>query len=372
MASREENENSYRDHLRRLMKAGPLSEDDRVALDNDRMALRISYVRAKELEEEIAAEIPREGGEQKSTSNPDALVSGGGEENRDVTDQISTTIIPPPDAAKYLEHLKEYEQAFLEALRTENFYPSEETRERLQKLAKQFELSATDVRNIEKKILADLYLTGPLPSPPLASPPPPPVVTKIDPQLELQLEEIAGSLKLGKFKEADLQTFQLLLKMIHSAHLNQPEQRWLDDQALRKFIPKDSQKEVIQRVDQHWQDASGGKFGFSPQLQIYGDNVITQEADLDREQRSNRAYALAFSKQVAWWIKGLEFLKYYNQLTFSTDAPSGHLPARWFWGIPHQENLIRGGLRLVPERGGCGMDAFAIPAFMYMLRKSGF
>jgi GUN4-like len=396
MASREENENSYRNHLQRLMKAGPLSDDDRVALENDRMYLRLSPARAEEIKAEVAKELgqitkdietPTENREEEADRKPAPAVLpvkvGHDSEETDSAHAV-TTLIPPPDAAKYLEHLEKYGQAFLEAQRTENFYLSEETRERLQKLAKQFELPAADVRNTEQRILAELYLHNGPPQPrksPVDPPDPPIVVTKLDPQLEHELEEIAGLLKLKNWEKADRQTFELLLKVIKPT---QSTQLSLDDEALReairKFgaerIPKDMirAKEVIRNIDQLWQEASESKFGFTPQLQIYGNNVITQEADLDRKRPFNRAQALAFSKQVGWWIRGLEFLKYYNQLDFSPDAPSaapvGHLPARWFWGIPRQENFLHGGLRLVRERGGCGMDAFAIPAFMSILSKT--
>jgi hypothetical protein len=284
----------------------------------------------------------------------------------------ATTVMPPQKSEDYFAHLEQYGQEFLQALQMEGFDPSEETRERLHKLAKQYELVGADVADIERKKLVGLYLTSKPPAPPSVPVPPtvPPRVEEstYDAQLTPAFEELEGSLKAGDFKAADFATFEILLQLINPP----PAQFWLDEDSLRKFSPNSQHKKAIQEIDRFWRKYSNERLGFSQQLEFYGfDNIPMQAKALDKQRSENKRQTIAFSKNVGWWINVLEFYKFYDQLNFTAEAPTGHLPALWFWKIPRQQVFQYGGLGILEERGGCRVDAFTLPAFMYMLKICG-
>ncbi|MCU0523671.1 MAG: GUN4 domain-containing protein [Elainella sp. Prado103] len=282
-----------------------------------------------------------------------------------------TTILLPQSMEEYFQHLQEYQEAFRQALQTEGFTLSEETTEMLRKLAKKHDLVGTDVAAIEREMLVKMYL---ITAPPAEAKPDeepivevePPVVVPMtyDSQLNPNFKRLRDSLDSNDLKLADAVTFEILKQVIN------PVQDELDEESLKRWRPNVPEQLAIQEIDQLWRQKSP-KFGFNQQLLLYGPaHIVPQEADLDRLQRENRSYALAFSKKVQWWIKGLEFYKFYNQLDFSLNAPPGHLPAFWFWQTSRSQSFQYGGLGLFNERGGSGIDAFIIPSFMYMLSNS--
>jgi len=204
--------------------------------------------------------------------------------------------------------------------------------------------------------------------------------------------ELERTLQRRQWKEADQITLELMLKLT-----NAEEQGWLDAEAISKLHCSD-----LRQIDRLWRRYSSEKFGFSPQWQVFSaldrspqfmprsaseapprsvsqpnsrstpnqqplfNSNSLQAADLDFQK------ALAFCKKVGWWQPGGEFHRYYNQLTFETNAnlraevPSGHLPALWYWRIPWWKALQFGGIG--PDRGGCRVDAQTLLAFMKQLQ----
>lgn len=421
-------ESSYREFVKRYAKSGQLSQDEYDALESYRSHLRLLPAQARAIEQETlnpqagnstpesaqlrnttVAEAPQSAVIQQPViqqqdpipetpafipSDPTAYdrpntydrpvdptaENSIGSQNQAQSisspPSVATTIFPLPLPDDYFTHLEHYGQEFLQALRLEGFNLTEDTRDRLRKLAKQYDLVGSDVAEIERKMLVELYLTSkPTEGSDQSTPAPPPVTQEVeavpeikyDPLLTPLFEELEGSLKAGKkhdLQSADAATFELLFKIIH------PPQPWLDEESLKNFAPKSQDKKAIQEIDRLWSEYSQQKFGFSRQLQIYG-SVPTHLAELNKQPDENRRQALAFSKQAKWWINGLEFFKYYNQLDFTAEAPEGHLPAWWFWNIPRSKVFQYGGIGLLEERGGCGIDAFILPAFMYLLKNCG-
>lgn len=408
-----EAETSYRAFVQRFVKAEELSPDEYDALETYRSHLRLLPDQARAIEQSVLAQAMQSAAftglaaTESREPVPDPvqveadptvilLPSAGlhpGVNLPHISEEGSppppgfldpfatapptaaTTVIPPQHPENYFAHLQQYGNEFLQALRAEGVLLSEETKSRLSKLAKQFELSGTDVAETERKMLVDLYLTSKPPDP--AKPPdlvkPPDIVkppeAKYGPQYKELFEDLEASLKVGKpedLADADEKTFQILVTLIN------PSQGWLDEQSLKKFAPKSQEKQTIQEIDRLWSNYSQGRFGFSQQLQIYGfDNIPGQPADLDKQQSENRRLALAFSRRVKWWINGLELFKAYEQLDFTTAAAAGHLPALWFWEMPRVKAFSYGNLGLLRERGWCGIDAFTLPAFMYLLKICG-
>ncbi|MEL7034335.1 MAG: GUN4 domain-containing protein [Cyanobacteria bacterium J06592_8] len=134
------------------------------------------------------------------------------------------------------------------------------------------------------------------------------------PQEMQQLEEL---LQAKKWKEADLKTYDAMLKVS-----NRKAEGNLDPESIQNFSCS-----YLETIDQLWTRYSGGQFGLSVQKQIYqktGNNLtknFLRKYDPD-------AY-IHFSDLVRWietQDDGKEIWKPYEQLTFSLDAPVGHLP----------------------------------------------
>jgi hypothetical protein len=101
---------------------------------------------------------------------------------------------------------------------------------------------------------------------------------------------------------------------------------------------------LLHDLDDRWQQASGGHFGFSAQLQIYDEILATTEFD---PSLYNWMSPHPFFLEVGWLmplpLRPLGFLKFYNWLEFDLDAPVGHLPALWYWQVPGLYSLRMGG-----------------------------
>ena len=159
-------------------------------------------------------------------------------------------------------------------------------------------------------------------------------------------QELDEALSQEDWQMADEITFEIMLETSDRSQAG-----WLNQAAIARFPCA-----VIHQLDQRWLRHSSGHFGFSPQLAIY-----TQAAD--------RA-AFTFSRQVEWTVaawRPTSFFKFYNFLTFSLDAPQGHLPALWFWEMPWHQSLRMGGFGT--GRGAAFGDASLFDALMLRLER---
>ncbi|MBE7382028.1 MAG: GUN4 domain-containing protein [Leptolyngbya sp. SIO1E4] len=159
-------------------------------------------------------------------------------------------------------------------------------------------------------------------------------------------QELDEVLSQEEWQEADEVTLQIMLEAA-----DRRQEGWLDQAAIARFPC-----EVLHQLDQRWLRYSSGRFGFSSQLQIY-----TQEVD---------RMAFAFSRQAGWTIstwRPMGFFKFYDRLTFSLDAPRGHLPALWFWEMPWYMSLQMGGFGT--GRGAGFGDASLFDAVMLRLER---
>ena len=127
-------------------------------------------------------------------------------------------------------------------------------------------------------------------------------------------QNLEALLKAGKWREADLETWNLMLK------LTKREQEGLLELEDVKNFPR----QELRKMDQLWVKYSNGKFGFSVQKQIWRDlGGKFWEPDWDTYVK--------LSERVGW-RKNNEWLSY-DSYTFSTNALPGHLPVRdgFFW-----------------------------------------
>jgi hypothetical protein len=111
--------------------------------------------------------------------------------------------------------------------------------------------------------------------------------------------QLRDLLKAQKWKEGDQETLAVMLKAA-----GREEEGWLSSESIENFPCTD-----LRTIDQLWVKYSGGRFGFSVQKRIW--------------ESVGKDYA-KFGERVGWRMNK-EWL-YYNELTFSTNAPQGHLP----------------------------------------------
>jgi GUN4-like len=166
-------------------------------------------------------------------------------------------------------------------------------------------------------------------------------------------------LEANQWEKADEETLALMLQAS-----GRSQEGWLDAVAIANFPCTD-----MQTIDRLWGRYSNEQFSFRVQYRLHSGVTISTENAVN-PSRSDEERALAFSKTVGWWTKNLEFLKYYNKLEFSNQAPDGHLPALWYWTIPWTEALKYGGIG--SGRGGCRVDHQTLTAFIERLEHCGF
>jgi hypothetical protein len=116
--------------------------------------------------------------------------------------------------------------------------------------------------------------------------------------------QLRDFLAAGKWKEADEETRQTLLSIAC-----RDNEGWLNEYSINKLPCTD-----LCTVDKLWVEYSKGRFGFSVQKRIY------EEIGRDWEKLGDR---------VGWREEG-KWLSI-SALTYSTDAPAGHLPGCGAW-----------------------------------------
>ncbi|MBD1921320.1 GUN4 domain-containing protein [Microcoleus sp. FACHB-831] len=116
-------------------------------------------------------------------------------------------------------------------------------------------------------------------------------------------------LKAGKWKEADEETYRVMLKAAR-----RESEGWLDVDSINSFPCKD-----LRTIDQLWVKYSNGRFGFSVQKRIWESVGGNHNADCAYEK---------FGDRVGWRVEGNWISCQYYRLTLY-DAPFGHLPSFW-------------------------------------------
>ncbi len=111
----------------------------------------------------------------------------------------------------------------------------------------------------------------------------------------------------GKWKEADEETYQVMLKVA-----DRETELWLDIDSIDNFPCED-----LRIIDHLWVEYSKGKFGFSVQKEIY--ESLGGTRDYNKEVWDN------FCDRMGW-KKGGKYVNY-SDLTFNLElAPKAHLP----------------------------------------------
>ncbi|PSN16099.1 hypothetical protein C7293_04400 [filamentous cyanobacterium CCT1] len=188
--------------------------------------------------------------------------------------------------------------------------------------------------------------------------------------LEESLNELSLLLNEEDWEEADRLTADLLLNAVAN-HQNAVRLQGSSSRQ-RPYLTTEAVAalpcQLLQAIDDRWQRASGGHFGFSAQLQIYADLLETVDFD---PNLNNWSTPHPFFEDVGWLmlvaLRPIGFLRFYNWLEFDLDAPKGHLPALWYWKIPRLESLQMGGF--LTGQGGCFGDLARLDAMMLRLSR---
>ncbi len=125
---------------------------------------------------------------------------------------------------------------------------------------------------------------------------------------EIDYTQLRNLLTHQKWKEADEETFKIILKST-----NREKEETLDYQAI-----KNASCANLNTIDKLWIDASKGRFGFSIQLKKW------QEAG----GKANEETEHKLGNDIGWYVNG-KWISDISEFTFDLLAPVGHLPVKW-------------------------------------------
>lgn len=142
----------------------------------------------------------------------------------------------------------------------------------------------------------------------------------ISPETRINYNPLRQLLATGQWRRANDRTEQLMLQAA-----GREAQGWLAAQNLDNFSCWD-----LKTIDNLWKEYSQGRFGFSVQFPIFIEtgNKPGRLVDVDAYEK--------FGDRIGW-RKQQEWISFKENLTYSLDAPIGHLPS------PRQEYQISGG-----------------------------
>ncbi|MGK7951783.1 MAG: GUN4 domain-containing protein [Xenococcaceae cyanobacterium] len=120
-------------------------------------------------------------------------------------------------------------------------------------------------------------------------------------------------LKAQNWKAADEETFQVMLQAA-----SRQKEGWLNEESIKKFPCTD-----LRTIDLLWVRYSEGRFGFKVQKQIW--ERVEEELG-------------TFGDYVGWRQHDKHKWLNYRKLTFSFNAPEGHLPVYLAWRLSEERS----------------------------------
>ena len=125
---------------------------------------------------------------------------------------------------------------------------------------------------------------------------------------EIDYTQLRNLLAHQKWKEADEETFKIMLKVT-----NREKEKTLDYQAI-----KNASCANLNTIDKLWIDASKGRFGFSIQLKKW--QAAGGKANKETEHK--------LGNDIGWYVND-KWISDISEFTFDLLAPVGHLPVKW-------------------------------------------
>ncbi|MFH7024538.1 MAG: GUN4 domain-containing protein [Heteroscytonema crispum UTEX LB 1556] len=136
----------------------------------------------------------------------------------------------------------------------------------------------------------------------------------------IDYRKLRDLLKAKKWRDADEETTNLMLKLAH-----QEQQNHLESERIQNIPETD-----LKTIDTLWVKYSNGRFGFSVQKGIWQSLRSSKAADyvlalaIGNDNVANSETCIDFVNRVGWRLKD-SWIEY-SDLNFSDDAPPGHLP----------------------------------------------
>lgn len=169
----------------------------------------------------------------------------------------------------------------------------------------------------------------------------PEAVTAASAPVVVDYTPLKESLTAGQWKNADQITRDLLLSVAGRAGST------LRVEDLEQIPCKD-----LRTINQYWNQASQGRFGFTAQTKVW-QNLVGKLTDNTNVQRNNSDTALIeFVKRTQWFYSKYSsvFPYRYGNLAFALNSPQGHLPAKVFLPVvsPNDSTSLKGAAILIP------------------------
>jgi ribosome-binding protein aMBF1 (putative translation factor) len=231
----------------------------------------------------------------------------------EVTKRIEAEVLAPYEEHK--ANLKEYEEVLIEALEQESPL-SEVTREELKDLQQVLGLTDEDVARIETSILSEKEAErqpqqSQIPTFSQEDNPKSPIPNlksdDLSSEKNVDYTRLRNLLADGKWKEADEETLTVMLKAA-----GREQESYLNIESIETFPCAE-----LRTIDRLWVKYSDGRFGFSVQKRIW-ESVGGKPGEYDEE------IYCKFGERVGW-RKQMEWINY-SSISFSLNAPPGHLP----------------------------------------------
>ncbi|MFB2892692.1 GUN4 domain-containing protein [Aerosakkonemataceae cyanobacterium BLCC-F50] len=137
----------------------------------------------------------------------------------------------------------------------------------------------------------------------------PPPADDLSSEKGVDYRKLRDLLKAGSWKEADEETARVMLK-----GAGRKKEYWLREEDIDNFPCTD-----LRTIDRLWVKYSNGRFGFSVQKRIW-ESVGGKPGQYDYQTYKK------FGEKVGWYEKEKHDWKLERDLTFSMNAPQGHLP----------------------------------------------
>jgi hypothetical protein len=198
---------------------------------------------------------------------------------------------------KEIENRNKYKATLYEFLKR-SYYPSEFEQGQIEQVRLFLGVSTAEALMLEASVRDGLF-------------------GSIDSGIGLDYNRLRYLLFKGSWEEADRETEYLILKGFSK------DMKPLNEDAIKKLNHID-----LETIDSLWSRYSNGKFGFRAQHKIY---LSLEQLQNDEVRLSEDFQAeLAWVHKIPWYLYFLKKRKSYQDLDFSIDAPSGHLPT-WRW-----------------------------------------
>lgn len=171
---------------------------------------------------------------------------------------------------------------------------------------------------------------------PLPPTPTPETVDHLSSERQIDYSTLQGLLQSQLWREADRETLKVMLLAT-----GRQTEGWLSPVAIASFPCTD-----LHTINQLWSKYTDGHFSFTAQERIYRE-VSGSLTDRDK--------AIAFGTQVKWVDKfaGIyPIFKRYEDLEDTLNAPTGHLPALWYWALSPGAALRCGAIGRTRAYGG--------------------